>query len=100
MAKETLTTVIKTTVVVAAFVVTLTTTVFLGGSRIGRTEKTVEVISECLGNITVTAEKHDIDISNIKVEQAYQKGVIEAKLSNLEKTVDEIKTMLSQWEPD
>ena len=98
MAKETAISLIKITIIIAAFVVTLTTTVFLGGSRIGKTEKTVEIASECIVSLLATQKQHDEDIDTIKTEQAYQKGVIQTKLENLEKSVAEIKRIVIQWE--
>ena len=99
MAKETMVSLIKTIIIVVAFVITLTTTVFLGGQRIGKTEKTVEVASAGIIQMSLTLQKHDEDIDTIKTEQAYQKGVIETKLNNLELSVARIESMLLGWEP-
>ena len=100
MAKETTISLMKTVVIVAAFVVTLTTTVFLGGSRIGKTEKTIEMASKCIVTLVDTQKVHDEKINTIQREQAYQKGVIQTKLENLEKAVAEIKRIVIQWEPE
>ena len=102
MAKETAISLIKSVGVVAAFVVTLTTTVFLGGLRIGKTEQTVETTKEITTKnydaVLATQKIHDEKIDTIQRDQAYQKGVIETKLTGLEKSVDEIKRIVMQWE--
>lgn len=102
MAKETAISLIKGFGIIAAFAVTLTTTVFLGGLRIGKTEQVVETTREITtknyDTILATQKIHNEKIGTIQRDQAYQKGVIETKLTGLEKSVDEIKRIVMQWE--
>jgi len=57
--KETIATTIKTVIAVAAFSITLTTTVFLGGSRIGKTESAVVAIKSDVIRVEEKVNKQD-----------------------------------------
>lgn len=99
MAKETTLNIIKTVGVIAAFVITMTTTVFLGGQRIGKAEQSVQAICETMTGIRAEQDYLKKNVSQIETKQAYQEGVVNTKLENLEKGIQRIENIVSQWEP-
>jgi hypothetical protein len=71
--------------VIIGTAVTAATTVFLGGSRIGKTEAAVEATRKQVDKVEVRVDTQDLTMAAIKEEQAYQKGVVNTKLENLKK---------------
>jgi len=70
------------------------------GTKLGRAEKTVETVCKTVNGIHDRQELIVKEQADIKQEQAYQKGVVNTKLENLEKGIARIELILSQWEPE
>ena len=99
MPKSTLGNGIKTGFVAVGIIITLVTTVFLGGTRIGRTEQAVAEASREREAISARQKVQEEMLATVRAEQAYQKGVVNTKLDNLQASVEQIKKIISEWEP-
>jgi len=95
MKKET-SEIIKTFVVVLGVVFVM----IAFGTKLGRAEKSVETLCETVKSMHDRQQVIVVEQANIKQQQAYQKGVVNTKLENLEKGIMRIESIVSQWEPE
>lgn len=97
MAKEAA---IKTFVVVAAAIATVVTTLLVGGARLGATEQAARHHAAELQVIQTRQDTQEDNIDIMRQEQAYQKGVVNTKLENLEAGQERILQIITEWEPE
>lgn len=104
MAKETTTKIIIAIVAIVALIATTTTTIvatsYVSGKDAGRVEQKVVTVNKSIDAYAVKVEKHEEAIDLIQRKQAYQEGVVNTKLENLEKGIIRIEQTLSNWESD
>lgn len=100
MAKEP---VLKTFIVVVGVVATLVTTLLVGGARLGKAEQSIVQAKETMQIVVTRQDLQEQHIDGMKEQQAYQKGVVNTKLENLEAIVQRIEGKLdiihAEWEP-
>lgn len=98
--RENTTSIVRTIVAVVAVVTVLTTSVIVGSMRIQKTESSLANVCDTMTILAETQRRHEDIIDEMRRKQAFQEGVVNTKLDNLEKTVREIKNILSNWESE
>ncbi len=91
---------IQTIIAVIICCVTMVTTVFFTGRRTGYAESQIAVMCESVNALSSKVESHESIIDEMRREAAYQKGVVNTKLDSLSVDIGDIKTILSNWEPE
>ncbi len=99
MTKDNTVSIIKTGLVVFAIVASIVTSALLGGVRIGKTEQAVIEARNESKAIAAQQLLQKQMLDSIRTEQAYQKGVVNTKLDNLQTTIEQIMEIISKWEP-
>lgn len=90
---------IRTGFVIVSVVAAVVTTIFLGGARIGRTEQAVTEARSESKSIAAKQELQEQMLDTIRTEMAFQKGVVNTKLDNLQSSIEQIMKIISEWEP-
>lgn len=90
--------IIKTITAVVAIAATLTISILVGGMRLGKTESNVENICQTILALENRQEKHEIVIDELRRKQAFQEGLVTAKLDSLERAIIRIESILKEWE--
>ena len=95
MAKETIIMTGKIIGIIAGLIVTLITC----GMAIGYIKSDVDNTGKKVIAIVEKQQIQQNSISRLEREQAYQKGVVNTKLDNLEKGQTAIMQIIQEWEP-
>jgi uncharacterized coiled-coil protein SlyX len=72
-------------VAAGALLITISTTVFLGGSRLGKTEEAVAAARDRIAAVELRQALQEVVLDDIRERQARQEGKVDAKLEGLEK---------------
>ena len=91
---------VRTGFIIVSIVAAIITSVFLGGARIGRTEQAVAEARKENNSIAARQELQEQIIDNMRTEMAFQKGVVNTKLDNLQNSIEQIMEIISKWEPE
>ena len=78
-------------VIVLGCCVSIVATVFLMGRQTGHAENKIKNIDSNMTVLQAKVEMHDTVIEEMRREAAYQKGVVNTKLDNMERSIKTIE---------